>query len=448
MVVLLHGLTAAADLNWFGVFDGLGGAGFRVLSVEHRGYAGGRPLVAAGAGWRTWPTTWWRWPTRWGWTGSCPSATRWGARWRSWCGAGIRVGWRGWCWGRPPPCSRCRCGSGCCRGCCRRPRSGGGWRRRWRAGSWGAPSGPGSWARRWAGWADAELARHRPSVMLAWAAALGRFSSAPWIGGVDVPTAVVVTSRDVLVPTRPATGPGRGHPGGNRRRARRRPRRLRHRPVGVRRRPGGGLPPGDLRPDPSFGAGRPPRRAIATNTPWVADSCHLLSGVTRCRRAAPGERSPRTPPGAADSCHLSRRGPGAGPSHPTSDRHEHPLGGGLVPLAQRGDPVPGAHPTSDRHEHPLGGGLVPVVRRGPGAGRMHPASDRHEHLPAVADSCHLLSGGPGCRAHTRRAMGRRPHRGARRGLVRSRPAHRLSVPTAPARPPGPLHQGRPVAGAG
>ena len=37
--------------------------------------------------------------------------------------------------------------------------------------------------------------------MLAWAAALGRFSSQSWIGEVDVPTAVVVTSRDVLVPT-------------------------------------------------------------------------------------------------------------------------------------------------------------------------------------------------------------------------------------------------------
>ncbi len=50
-------------------------------------------------------------------------------------------------------------------------------------------------------WATEELARHRPSAMLAWAAALGRFSSRAWIGGVDVPTAVVVTSRDVLVPT-------------------------------------------------------------------------------------------------------------------------------------------------------------------------------------------------------------------------------------------------------
>ena len=39
----------------------------------------------------------------------------------------------------------------------------------------------------WSGWADAELARHRPSVMLAWAAALGRFSSRAWIGDIDVP---------------------------------------------------------------------------------------------------------------------------------------------------------------------------------------------------------------------------------------------------------------------
>ncbi|HVF15137.1 MAG TPA: hypothetical protein VM942_11090 [Acidimicrobiales bacterium] len=50
-------------------------------------------------------------------------------------------------------------------------------------------------------WAAGELARNSPAMMLAWAASLGRFSSRPWIGQVDVPTAVVVTSRDVLVPT-------------------------------------------------------------------------------------------------------------------------------------------------------------------------------------------------------------------------------------------------------
>jgi pimeloyl-ACP methyl ester carboxylesterase len=33
-------------------------------------------------------------------------------------------------------------------------------------------------------------------------AELGRFNSAPWIGGVDVPTAVVVTGRDKAIPTR------------------------------------------------------------------------------------------------------------------------------------------------------------------------------------------------------------------------------------------------------
>jgi pimeloyl-ACP methyl ester carboxylesterase len=31
---------------------------------------------------------------------------------------------------------------------------------------------------------------------------LGRFNSAPWIGSVDVPTAVVVTGKDKAIPTR------------------------------------------------------------------------------------------------------------------------------------------------------------------------------------------------------------------------------------------------------
>ena len=49
-------------------------------------------------------------------------------------------------------------------------------------------------------WAAAELGRNDPAAMMAAAAALGRFSSREWIGEVDVPTAVVVTLRDSLVP--------------------------------------------------------------------------------------------------------------------------------------------------------------------------------------------------------------------------------------------------------
>jgi pimeloyl-ACP methyl ester carboxylesterase len=51
-------------------------------------------------------------------------------------------------------------------------------------------------------WAASELRRTSPVAVMEAAAALGRFSSHPWIGDVDVPTAVVVTTRDELVPVR------------------------------------------------------------------------------------------------------------------------------------------------------------------------------------------------------------------------------------------------------
>ncbi len=202
-VVLLHGLTAAADLNWFGVFGPLGEAGFRVISVEHRGYAGGRPLAAGRGRYRLEDLAddvvpladelgverfvavgysmggavaqllWRRHPDRvaglvLGATASVFSDT---ARERVLSGLlpAASVG------GRVAPSVAARfVGSTL------------------RARFVGSP---------WSGWADAELARHRPSVMLAWAAALARFSSRTWVGDIDVPTAVVVTSHDVLVPT-------------------------------------------------------------------------------------------------------------------------------------------------------------------------------------------------------------------------------------------------------
>jgi 3-oxoadipate enol-lactonase len=49
-------------------------------------------------------------------------------------------------------------------------------------------------------WAMRELRRGDPASLAAAAASLGRFSSHEWIGGVDVPTAVVVTTRDRAVP--------------------------------------------------------------------------------------------------------------------------------------------------------------------------------------------------------------------------------------------------------
>jgi pimeloyl-ACP methyl ester carboxylesterase len=215
VVVLLHGLTAAADLNWFGVFGPLGEAGFRVISVEHRGYAGGRPLaagrgryrledladdvvaVADGLGVGRFVAVGYsmggavaqllsrRHPDRvaglvLGATASVFSDTM-----RERVLSGLLPAASGAARVVPAVASRF-VGSTL------------------RARFAGSP---------WAGWADAELARHRPSVMLAWAAALGRFSSASWIGGLDVPTAVVVTAHDVLVPTARQLALARAIPG-------------------------------------------------------------------------------------------------------------------------------------------------------------------------------------------------------------------------------------------
>ena len=45
-----------------------------------------------------------------------------------------------------------------------------------------------------------ELRRGDPASLAAAAASLGRFSSHEWIGQVDIPTAVVLTTRDQAVP--------------------------------------------------------------------------------------------------------------------------------------------------------------------------------------------------------------------------------------------------------
>jgi pimeloyl-ACP methyl ester carboxylesterase len=46
-----------------------------------------------------------------------------------------------------------------------------------------------------------ELLGHEPATVIQAAEAMTRFSSHDWIGAVDVPTAVVVTTQDELVPT-------------------------------------------------------------------------------------------------------------------------------------------------------------------------------------------------------------------------------------------------------
>ena len=53
-----------------------------------------------------------------------------------------------------------------------------------------------------AGWARRELLRRDPRAVLQAAAALGRYTGDPWIGKIDVPTSVLVHTRDQLVPPR------------------------------------------------------------------------------------------------------------------------------------------------------------------------------------------------------------------------------------------------------
>ena len=61
------------------------------------------------------------------------------------------------------------------------------------AGQWRASRGVAAWA------AD-EFGRHDPSALIQAGIALARFDSTPWLGQVDVPTAVVITERDSTVP--------------------------------------------------------------------------------------------------------------------------------------------------------------------------------------------------------------------------------------------------------
>ncbi len=65
----------------------------------------------------------------------------------------------------------------------------------------------------YAEWFRRELLRSDPSALLHVGAALGRFRSNRWIGDVDVPTAVIMTTQDRTVPTRRQRGLAAAIPG-------------------------------------------------------------------------------------------------------------------------------------------------------------------------------------------------------------------------------------------
>ncbi len=189
-VVLLHGLTAVADLNWFGAFDPLGRA-FRVVSAEHRGPARGLEaladdtvavadalglerfvVVGYSMGGAVAQLVWRRHRTRVTGLVLCATAARFAVTRAEGVKAALLPAAAAVA-GVVPALGRRYVGQTMI------------------ARFDGLP---------WRDWAAAELARHDPAVMLSNAAALGRFSSEPWIREVDVPTVVIVPTADRLVP--------------------------------------------------------------------------------------------------------------------------------------------------------------------------------------------------------------------------------------------------------
>jgi len=57
-------------------------------------------------------------------------------------------------------------------------------------------------SRQYDSWAMEQVGGHDWTAILEAGRAIGRFSSAPWVGEIDVPTAVIITMRDHVVPLR------------------------------------------------------------------------------------------------------------------------------------------------------------------------------------------------------------------------------------------------------
>lgn len=199
-LVLLHGLTAGAELNWFSSFPALGEE-FRTVAVPHRGYGGGLPAsgpcdlegcaddavaTVAALGLERFVAVGYS-------MGGAVAQLMWRRHHERVSGlvlcatSGSFVGTR-----RERLLSRCLPAWTSVVGVA--PVLG----RRFVGATLverfeGSP---------WLEWASSELGRAHPAHMLSGASALARFSSVEWLGQVDVPVAVVVTATDALVPAR------------------------------------------------------------------------------------------------------------------------------------------------------------------------------------------------------------------------------------------------------
>jgi 3-oxoadipate enol-lactonase len=197
VVLLLHGWMFASDLNWAQQYGPLVRAGYRVLAMDHRGHGRGLrsrdrftlaacaddaaallaaldapPAVAVGysMGGPVAQLLAQRHPDRVAGVVLCATAMDWQdprqkAFWRTMGLLRVLIA--------------------------AHPRTF--WRTVMRAGGRSAPE---------AAWVAAELSRGRARELAEAGRELGRFDSAPWIGGLSCPAAVVVTARDRLVPPR------------------------------------------------------------------------------------------------------------------------------------------------------------------------------------------------------------------------------------------------------
>ena len=195
-VMLLHGWTASADLNWWGSYQDLQEAGYRVLALDHRGHGRGlrtyEPFTLVGCASDAAAAIE---------ALGCAPATVVGysmggaiaqlvARDHRAVVSGLVLSGTAQHWQDPRL------------------------RRYWRTmGPLGlalavAPRASWRWGLRYVGlrespqtaWLLAELMRHSATDIAEAGRELGRFDSRPWLSAIDVPSAVVLTSRDQAVP--------------------------------------------------------------------------------------------------------------------------------------------------------------------------------------------------------------------------------------------------------
>ena len=195
-VMLLHGWTASADLNWWGAYNDLQAAGYRVLAIDHRGH--GRGLRTAE------PFS----------LAACAADAA-AAIEELGCAPATVVGYSmGGAVAQLLARDHSRSISGLVLSGTAQHWQDPGLRRYWRVmGPLSfalslAPRASWKWGMAYAGvratpetaWLMTEMVRHSARDIAEAGRELGRFDSRPWLSTVTVPSAVVVTTNDEVVP--------------------------------------------------------------------------------------------------------------------------------------------------------------------------------------------------------------------------------------------------------